>query len=190
MKSGSGILLAIAFSAAAAFGQGTILWDEAVDGPLANDFNRPTPLGVLRIGTNSVLAAAQFVRTGEGPGGTLCDDYMVFAVEVGQFISATLAKSDNPVLLWLGDGGFGSELAVGNSSASEALMLQPTLSVVSSGTYGFYVSNRQFNAPASVANYRLDFVVEAVPEPASLCLLLGGLGWLGIRAWKCARSNN
>jgi hypothetical protein len=35
---------------------------------------------------------------------------------------------------------------------------------------------------------QLDFVVQSFPEPVSLSLLLGGLGLLGFRGWRNARS--
>lgn len=183
MKTVIGCLLAIGVSATL-FGQGTTLWNEAVNGPLSNDFTQPTPLGVLQSGTNSVSGAAHFVRTGNGPGGTLYDDFVLFSVGDGFQVSAFLVQSDNPLLLWIGDAGFTSESASVFSAASDAPVLQAGLGLPAYGTYGFYISNRQFGSPSSVANYRLDFVVQAVPEPASLWILLNGLGFLWFKRWR------
>ena len=178
--------LVVTALAARALGQGTILWDEVVNGPLAEDPGAPTFVGNLELGTNSVLGAAQFVRTGDGPGGTLHNDSLSFSVGQGRQVSMIFVQSDNPVLLWIGDPGFTSELAFVFSPASGTPMPQPGLGVVPSGSYGFYISDRQWDSPTSVANYRLDFVVQSIPEPSAFSFLLGALGVLRLWYWRKA----
>src|SRR5260370_42622603 len=42
-----------------ALGQGTLLWDESVNGSLSTVSSIPTPLGPLSLGTNRVLGSSQ-----------------------------------------------------------------------------------------------------------------------------------
>jgi hypothetical protein len=45
--------------------------------------------------------------------------------------------------------------------------------------YGMYVENHDPQVFPSIANYRLDFFVQTVPEPSTVSLLLVGAGFVG-----------
>lgn len=183
MKSGKGILLAFALSAATAFGQGTILWNEAVNGPLSFDPHNPTLLGALALGSNTVSGATELEPT--GPGYFVHEDYFTFVVPVGATVTAAFLSIDRPsVGTWIGDSEFNAQLSYNGGPLSGPLLPQWGLSALVPGSYGMYLANLDTQPFISIANYRLDFVVEAIPEPASLWLLLGGLGWLGIRVYS------
>ena len=59
--------------ASSAYGQGTILWDEAVNGPLSNDFAHPTSLSTMQMGSNSVRGATEYFDFGGN--GAVAPDY-------------------------------------------------------------------------------------------------------------------
>lgn len=179
------ILGALVLSVATAFGQGTILWDETVNGPLSNDGNNPTAFGALQIGTNSLLGATQSQPIGNN--WLVFADYFRFSLTGPSFIAQILFSADKRVAVWLGEDNFSAQLGYISNPVSGELLAQMEANSVGTGAVGMYVMNYEFGASHSIAGYRLDFVVQAIPEPASLWLLLGGLGWLGFRGWRKSR---
>lgn len=186
MNSGKGTLLAIALSAAAAFGQGTILWDEAVNGSLAQVYEAATQLGPLQLGTNSIFGTTGVERTGNNWLGH--DDFFTIEIQSNMVVTAALLSINKPsVWIWVGDMTYFDQLGFASSASTGELLTQMGLGSIGAGIYGIYTSNHDHRSDLSIADYRLDFVVEAIPEPASLWLLLGSLGWLGIRGQRSAR---
>ena len=176
-------LLLILLSATAAFGQGTILWDESVNGPLSFNYQAPTALGALSYGSNSVFGATEIEPT--GPGYFVHDDYFTFTVPNNSSLTAVYIGIDKPsVWTWIGDETFSSELGfIGNPSNGE-LLSQWTLSSLGPGVYGMYMANHDFQPVTSIANYRLDFFVHAIPEPSTISLWLAGAGLVGFCTWR------
>jgi len=165
-----------------ALSQGTILWNESVNGALSNDYTQPTSLGMLQVGTNSVFGKTEFIPSGGG--GVAFEDYVTFSVPSENRIGNLWLASDKPVAAWFGTPDFGSEYGYIINPSNGNLLSLWGFSSISAGTYGMYIKNYDFNSGLSVANYRLDFVIEAIPEPSSLWLLVGGLGFMGIERWK------
>jgi hypothetical protein len=171
---------------ATGFAQGTILWDESVNGPFSFDYRSPTSLGVMTLGTNTIFGATEIEPT--GPNYFVHEDYFSFAVPNNMLITSVYLTINKPnVGTWVGDATFLTQLAfVGNPSSGE-LLTQWGLTSIGPGTYGMYTANHDAQAFTSIADYRLDFFTQSVPEPSTHLLILAGLGLVGFRGWKMAR---
>lgn len=165
-------------------GQGTILWDESINGPLSNDGTHPTWLGTLQTRTNSVFGATEYISFGTG--GALYGDYFTFAIPQSLRVGGLNLTVDRAVLVWVGDQNFSQELSHVYNPANGSLLPQMGLPFLAAGTYGMYITVNDFSG-SGTANYRLDFVMEAVPEPSAGCLLLMGAGVVGVLGWKKGR---
>ncbi len=168
------------------FSQGTILWDESVNGPFSQDFHNPTPLTQLHAGTNSVIGTAKIEPI---PGSWLVyEDIFTLDIPTGLTLTSVSLSVDKPdFLAWIGNPSFSSQLATSTQATNGDLMGQWLLSNIATGSYGMYVGNYDAQPFTSIANYRLDFIVQSIPEPSALWLLLGGLGYLGCRSFRRAR---
>ena len=187
MKSaGIGMALFVALLTTRSFGQGTVLWDESVNGPISNSRFEPTSLGTFTLGTNSVLGTTDFQPSPTG--GVVNPDYILLTVPSGSQISLLPFSSDRPVAVWLGDPGFGLELGSKINPSNADLLSQFGIGAIGAGSYGFYVMNVDFNGIPSYANYRFDFVVQTVPESSAWAFsLLGAAGWLLQNRWRRTR---
>ena len=187
MKSaGIGMALFVALRTITSFGQGTVLWDESVNGPISNSRFEPTSLGTFTLGTNSVLGTTDFQPSPTGGG--VNPDYISLAIPSGSEISLLPLSTDRPVAVWLGDPGFGLEYGSKIRPASTDLLAQFGISSIGPGSYGLYVINWDAGETPSFAHYRLDFVVQNVPEPSAWAFsFLGVTGWLLQNRWRQTR---
>lgn len=167
--------------ATTALGQGTILWNEGVDGPFSNFSDNPTVLPPLQLGTNSTVGATEIEPNGNI--WTVYEDFFTFTVPANAMVASVYFQVDKPqVQTWIGNQSFSSQLAVmGNPIAGELLAQWGTGSLPSAG-YGLYLANHDAQSSVSIANYRLDFFVQSVPEPDTLALaFVGAAGFVGLR---------
>ena len=186
MKTMTGILLAVVGAATTTFGQGTILWDESVNGPFSEDSASPTVLSPLVVGTNSLIGVSELIPS--PPIWISHPNFFTVQVPSGMTIKAVYLQVDKPKLwAWIGDTGYSSELAFIQNPANGELLGQWGLPIVSAGGFGMYLENHDTQPIASLASFRLDFVTQSVPEPGTLSLLLVGLGLVAFRAWKKLR---
>ena len=169
------------------YAQGTFLWDESVDGPFSSSFESPTSLGSLPAGTVSIRGMTEIEPT--GPSWSVHPDYFSFTIPEGFVLSGARLEIDKQnVWTWIGEPSYLNELAFAANPSTGELFPQWGISSVSSGPYGMYLSNHDLQPVPSIANYRLDFFVQAVPEPGTISLGLLGLGLLVFRFRKRGNS--
>jgi len=156
--------------------QGRVVWDESLNGPLSNESALPTMLGLWEIGTNTIqgISENQPVESSWISFG----DHFVFNLPAHLRLTRLYLSIDNQrSIVWLGDPAFGSQLGFAQDVPSGDLLPVWQLPCLSEGAYGMYLANLDRQPFTTVANYRLDFVVTPVPEPAAWALLaLGGAG--------------
>lgn len=75
-----------------------------------------------------------------------------------------------------------------NSVFSDALILPTALSLLDFDSTGFFVSFGPINTPSVVSGTIDKLSVTAVPLPAALPLLAGGVGLLGLLGWRRKRA--
>lgn len=164
-----------------ALGQGHLLWNEAMHGPLGQTFSAPTSLGTLFSGTNSILGSVE--ATPNEFGWILANDYFTFQVPGGLQVQTITLTVNQQILVWLGSPIFGTEIGYRYTSTSENLIPFFGGSPLPAATYGMYMSDDNLQALPTAVSYRLDFVLTAVPEPSTWALL--GLG--GALFWSATR---
>lgn len=174
-------LATLGLMAGRVLGQGTLLWSEAVNGPLSQDFSSPTALAALQLGTNSIVGQTEVVPV--GPNWEGHPDIFTIQVPAELRVTAVYLNVDKPnVWAWIGDPSFITQFAFKMNPANGELLAQWSLSSISLGGYGMYLDNHDQQAFTSIANYRLDFFVQSIPEPGVLGLgVLGGLALTGVR---------
>jgi len=167
--------------AASALGQGTILWDESLNGQISGDFGNPTAFGTLQNGTNSVLAAVSVTRNGNTWVGQ--DDYFTFQVPANLSLAAIFVAVDRTsVWAWSGDPTFSDQLGFVPSVLNGDLIQQWSIQSIGAGTYGMYLENHDHSVDSSIASYRLDFFTEPIPEPSTFALLSAGA--VALAVWR------
>jgi len=180
------ILSLVTSTANIGLSQGTILWSESVSGELSNDFGSPSPLAPLQLGTNSIIAMTEVEPS--GPNWTTDPDIFTLTVPSNLMVTAIYLQIDKTkVWAWIGDPAFLNQLGFIQNSLSGELLSQWEIGSIGSGIYGMYLENHDLQLFASVANYRLDFFVQAVPEPSAFSLLFIGAGLVGFRCWRKTR---
>lgn len=174
--------LGIALTGWRACGQGTTLWNEAINGQFSHDFENPTTLSVLDNGTNSLLGTAEIVPAGNNWIST--PDFFLIQIPVG-FKVSTIFLQLNKTNVWLGvkDASYQSDIGFTGNSLNGDLMPQLGLSQLTAGAYGMYVLSNDQQSSASIVTYRLDVILQPVPEPSGLYLFGGGLALFGFRLW-------
>ena len=187
MKTTAVTILAFLVIAAYALAQGTIVWNEAVNGPFSNLAPSATPIGVFQVGTNSVIGAAD--ATPNGPNWGVNDDFFTFSIPNGLQIASVFLTVDRRTWAWIGDPSFANQYGFVINPSNGDLVGQWGLTHLSSGGYGMYMSDNDLQSFPTFANYRLDFFVQNIPEPGVFSLLFLGLGLVGVRRWKSIRTH-
>lgn len=186
MKTCLTILVLVILSVTATFGQVTILWDESVNGEISGDAPPYTSFGALQLGTNSVIGATEIESIGQN--WLVHPDDFTFEVSNGMEVTALYIQIDTPnVWAWIGGPNMSGTLAYTLDASTGDLLSQWGLESLEEGDYGMYLSNTYHPLDYNVANFHLDFVVEYVPEPGTLCLLLVGAGVFTLRHWRKSR---
>jgi len=189
MKLSLWILTCGIFISQTVFGQGTILWDESVNGPLSESGSKPTQLGLLNLGTNTILAATEIEPIGGG-NWLVHGDVFSFTVPGNSSLSGIFLTVDKPnVSSWIGDPTFSTQIGYAANSLNGELILQWQFSGIGPGTYGMYMENHDQESFTSIANFRLDFFLQPVPEPGAFSLLFIGAGLVGLRCWRKIHSS-
>ena len=173
-------VLVVALFAYRLFGQGMLLWDESVNGPLSEDYTQPTSLGNLLLGTNSVIGSVSSVFTGTGYAAH--DDYFTFTVQPGNSLAGVYISVNKPTLVWLGNPSFSTMIGQVFNPLNGEVLSQMGLGPLTSGTFGMYLANNEFVGSSSTSNYRLDFLVQSIPEPDTFPLIALGAAALLIRS--------
>lgn len=185
--------------------QAATAWDESSAGDLSNDGLAPTALS-LGLGENLLLG-----RTGRTDG-VVDRDYFSFTLAAGTQLD-TLTVLPGSSFLGPGAASFiavqaGPQLTVNPTGGSAAGLLgwvhysendvgTDILGLMGigpgaigfagplpAGTYSFWIQD----TGSGVADYRFDFAVSAVPEPAAWALWLAGLGLLAGARRRAPRS--
>src|SRR5258707_7787041 len=98
----SAILVLFAINAP---GQGTIVWNESVNGSFSHDFTSPTTLPALVAGTNTIIGATELQPTPPNYAGY--PDYFLIKIPTGTSVSGVFLQIDKPnVWTWIGDANY------------------------------------------------------------------------------------
>ena len=177
-------------------------WNEAVSGDLANVGTSPTP---VTLGLGSNLIAGSTGRTS----GVVDRDYFSVSIAPGQQLSAvnvlagTAATNAGGVSFIAVQAGLQVTVSPTGGSAAGLLgwlhfgendlgtNVLPVMGIgigatgfvdtLPAGNYAFWIQD----TGTGTALYRLDFNVSAVPEPATVLMLLAGLA--GIAGGRCLK---
>ena len=183
MKTSITLLFSAILTTTAAFGQTTILWNESVNGELS--FVLPaTPLGTVQVGTDSIIGSAELTPFGAGWGAD--DNLFTFSVPSNLQVVKVQLTVDRPIDAWIGDQSFSYQYGDALSPSNGDLLTQWGINSLDSGVYGMYISDFDLESYPTAANYQLDFVVEPVPEPSPVGLLL--LGTIVFTLRPCRKS--
>lgn len=173
------VMLCLLVATTHGFSQGTILWNESVDGSLSHDLTNPTSLTPVQARVSTVIGSVEI--TPVGANWVAQADYFLISVPSGLAVNKIQLQIDKPnVWLWIGSGSYVTTLGFASNPSPGDLLSQWGLNSLNQGTYAIYLQNHDVQASESIAHYRLDFIV---PEPSSFLLILCGLGWLGFRSW-------
>jgi hypothetical protein len=186
MRNHTVILFLLKACAFVAFGQGTILWDESVNGELSMSYTSATALPPLQLGTNSIIGKTEIEPT--GPNWLVHPDYFSITVPSNLSVTGVYLSINKPnVWTWIGDPTFVNQLAFAQSPTPGDLLSQWGLSSVGPGAYGVYLDNHDAQSITSIASYRLDFVTQSIPEPGPLGLWLTGATCAAVYGWRRAK---
>lgn len=117
-------------------------------------------------------------------------DYFNLQILNGYTVNAIYLQVDKPdVWNWIGNTSFSAELAFVRNPTSGELLYQWGVTHLGPGNYGMYLANLDSQTTTSIANYRLDFVVQVVPEPSTLAIsVAGGVCFLSLYYMKTRKT--
>jgi len=116
-------------------------------------------------------------------------EVITFEIPINYEVTELYIQIDKPnVWVFLGDPTFLSSFAFSFGPTSGDLLAQWGLDSLSADAYGMYLENHDHSSSESIAHYQLDFVLEPIPEPGTLVLLLLGAGIFTLR--HCRKSRN
>lgn len=169
----------------AALGQSRILWNESVDGPLSINYTAPTLLGSLQLGTNQVIGITELLPNGTG-GWLGLYDYFTYSILPTHSLTGAFLNTDNQrLLVGVSDSTYSSLFGYVDNPINGDLLPMMGLPSISEGYYGMFLESQDRQAYPTVINYRLDFVIQTIPEPGALALLLlGATGCFLQNRWR------
>ncbi|MBI5383594.1 MAG: PEP-CTERM sorting domain-containing protein [Verrucomicrobia bacterium] len=153
--------------------QGTVLWDEAVNGSLGNSSDSVTLLGVLSAGTNVIHGT---VDLWAAPYGYLAlEDHGQFQVGIGWQLVSLRFSTERPANIYLA-GSFSEWPVWRDVPPGIDLVQKHGQGPLPTGTYRLIMRNDDYTGAwdGSHVPYLVELVTEPVPEPGVLAL--GGLG--------------
>jgi hypothetical protein len=123
MRNCAVILLLLEAFAPTAFGQGTVLWDESVNGELSMSYTSATALPPMQLGTNSIIGMTEVVPT--GPNWLVHPDYFSITVPSNLSVAGVYLSINKPnVWTWIGDPTFVNQLAFAQGPTPGDLLSQ------------------------------------------------------------------
>ena len=174
------LLAFLAFAQSLAYSQ-SVLWNEELMGPLANDYAFAQNFGPLQVGSNTVIGSVQIERNGTVY--TIFDDHFIFTVPSGYRVTSLFASINGPApVIWIGGAGFG-QTRYYFQGVQPGELFSTTNAMLDEGAFGTYVGTRFLPFDVSNTDYRLDFVVTPIPEPGTWVLL----GVAGAACWAVRR---
>ena len=183
-----------------------LTYDEGVSGDLSDTGSTPTVL-TLGVGDNLIVGT-----TGHDTSGAIDRDYFSFVIGGGQSLTAidVLLGTETLGLSFIGLQE-GNEVRVSPNAADAAGLLGWThfgaddigtdilddMSVASAGSTGFsvplgpgtYSIWLQEISPGGAVPFRLNFVINEVPEPATWMMMLLGFGGVGFAMRRNRRAS-
>ena len=117
-------------------GQGTILWDESVNGQFSQDFHTPTSLVALQPGTNSIIGLTEIDPNGNN--WVVYPDYFTLRVPNALHLNGVYLGIDN-VNVWASiyTPSYQNQLGFVSNAANGDLLIQWGIASLSLGGYAF-----------------------------------------------------
>lgn len=171
-----------------AYGQTQILWDEAVQGDIVDNFPTPAAIPALVEGTNYLAGEVELHPFAENAyvGDS---DYFAITIPEGFYLQSINLNSDGLLYIGFGDPVY-TETDVEwthllLSPANGDLLTQMGLSPLPAGSYGMYIMNNDTANAPTTAHYNL--TMAAVPEPSTLVLVAGAIVGISVRGFRVFR---
>lgn len=160
-------------------GQVQILWDEAVQGDIVDNF--PEPILIFPLSEGSFQLSAEVDSEYLGPHAWITDaDYFYIQVPDGLYLESVILNSDKPISIGLGDP-VATDLDIEwtymiSPPQNGNILSQIGLSSLPAGSYGIYILSWNLTQDPVTAHYSLKMSV--VPEATSL--ILSGIGMIAL----------
>src|SRR5262249_54261510 len=121
-------------------GQGTMVWNESVNGPFSQSSTTPTMLGAFALGTNTIIGMTEVEPT--GPSWAAHPDFFTFQIPNNLVVSAIFLNINKPsVWTWVGDQTFSDQAGFSFGPSNGELLAQLSLTGLAPNIYGMYMDN-------------------------------------------------